>query len=309
VRGKGSEMRLNKQRIKQKECPRCGNKAFVRDSKGEVVCAQCGLVLEKDNISRQQEWRAFTPQEYAEKTRTEVLYQGRGTEIGYAFERQAPSPQIRRWKRHQRRATESKQTRNLIIAEQELQRIISRLYLPSKVKELATVIYKMALDQDLIRGRTITGMVSASIYFTCRLLQIPRPFSRFSEITRLSEKEIARNYRLLYKELTHKLDQKLNIKVQAPSYLQPINPITENLHISFKTAQLATKIIKAAEKKKLTQGRDPKGMAAAAIYIACVLNKEKRTQNEIADEAHVTEVTLRNRYKELKEKLLFEISL
>ncbi len=313
MRKKGGEMGLSRQTIKQTECPECGNKAFVYDSKmGEVICTFCGYVLGKDHINRKQEWRAYTQEEWEKRSRAAPNL-GQSTQIGDKYDsrgmRKFPSSKIRRLKKHQRRAAKSKEAHNIRIAEPELQKIISKLHLPSNVKELATVVYKMASEQNLIRGRTVIGIVAASIYFACRLLQIPRPLSEFSQKTGFSEKEIARDYRFLHKELAHKLNQKLNIKVQAPSYLQLIDPITENLQISIKTARLATEIIKAAEKKKITHGKDPKGMTAAAIYIACVLNKEKMAQKEIADEAQVTEVTLRNRYKELKEKLLFEISL
>jgi len=315
VRKKGGEMQLSRQTIKQKKCSGCGNKAFVYDSRtGEVICSYCGYVLEGDNISRKQEWRVFTPQEHSEKPRTEILHPGKGTQIGLTLDSHGrylqPSHQIRRLRKQQKQAElQSSEARNLRIAEPELQKIISKLYLPSNVKELATVIYKMALEQNLIVGRSIVWVMAASVYFSCRILRVPRSLSDFSEVSRCSKKKIANIYRFLYNKLADKLSQKLNTKVQAPSYVQPIDRITGNLNLSMKTAQLATEIVWVAKKEKITQGRDPKGIAAAAVYIACVLNNEKTIQKEIADEAQVTEVTLRNRYKELREKLLFEIPL
>ena len=76
-----------------------------------------------------------------------------------------------------------------------------------------------------------------------------------------------------------------------------------------KAEEIAHKIISMARKLKLTSGRGPTGIAAAASYIASVLTGERKTQREIAEIAQVTEVTIRNRYKELVEKLLFEITL
>ena len=69
------------------------------------------------------------------------------------------------------------------------------------------------------------------------------------------------------------------------------------------------KILFAAKEQKLTSGRGPTGIAAAASYIASVLTGERKTQREIAEIAQVTEVTIRNRYKELVERLQFIISL
>jgi transcription initiation factor TFIIB len=60
---------------------------------------------------------------------------------------------------------------------------------------------------------------------------------------------------------------------------------------------------------RLTSGRGPAGIAAAATYIASLLTDERRTQGEIAKGAHVTEVTIRNRYKELTQRLNIELDM
>ena len=76
-----------------------------------------------------------------------------------------------------------------------------------------------------------------------------------------------------------------------------------------KVEEIANKILTVATELKLTSGRGPTGIAAAASYVASVLVGEKRTQREIAEIARVTEVTIRNRYKELIERLMFIVSL
>ena len=301
---------MRKEIIKQKECPECGNKAFVEDfQNGEIFCAYCGLVLGsgEDLLSSKPEWRAYNDQEQRERSRTAPFNPTKRTQIGLTLGKRGmlkpPTEQIKRLRRHQSQITSSKE-RNLSIATQTLQTIAGKLSLPQNTRELAMVIYKKALvEKDLVRGRTINCMVAASLYFACRILQIPRSLSDFSKITQFSKKEIANNYRLLYRKLEHELEQKFNAKVQAPNYLQLIERITGNLHLSIKTAESAAEIIKMAEKKNITQGKGPKGIAGAAIYIACRQNNESRTQKDIAYAIDVTEVTLRNRYKELQEKL------
>lgn len=304
---------MRKEVIKQKECPECGNKAFVEDFQtGEIVCAFCGLVLSSGNdlLSSKPEWRAYNDQEHQQRSRTAPLTHR--TQIGVTFgkkgEYKLPTEQIKRLRRHQSQVKSSKE-RNLIIATQTLQTITDKLNLPKNTRELAMIIYKKALEKDLVRGRTITCMVAASIYFACRILQIPRYLSDFPGIIRFSEKEIANNYSLLHKELNNELDQKLNIKLRAPDYLQSIEPITENLHLSRKTAESAAEIIRRAKEERITQGKGPKGIMGAAIYIACRNNNEKRTQKEIAEAAGITEVTIRNRSQELQEKLKIDATV
>ncbi len=301
---------MSRQRIKQGECSECGNKVLVRDSKtGEIVCDFCGLVIKKEKISRKQEWTAFTPQEYYKRTRTAILYPETATLIG-SYDGQVVSYEVKRLRKYQRQSSSrSTKERNWTNAGRELERIIDRLHLPSNVKELATVIYKMALNQDLIRGRTINGFVTASIHFACRLLKVSRSLEELEQITTFSKKEIARIYRFLHRELANKLNKKLGIKLKIPNYLQTTEKISKKLDLSIETEQLAIKIVRIAKKNKITQGRSPEGIAAAALYIACRLCGEKRIQKEIADKAETTEVTLRNRYKELIEKLVFETSL
>ncbi len=291
------------------ECSECGNKTLITDfQKGEVICSFCG-VLKDEKISRKPEWRTFTREEYYKRTRTAILYPETATQIG-SYDGQVVSYEVKRLRKYQRQSgIQSTKQRNWRHAGQELQRIIDRLHLPSNVKELATVIYKMALNQDLIRGKTINGFVTASIHFACRLLQIPRTLEQFSQVTTFSKKQIARIYRFLHRELANKLNKELGIKLKIPNYLQITEKISKKLYLSIETEQLAIKIVSIAKKNKMTQSRTPEGIAAAAIYIACELMEEKRIQLEIATQAQTTDMTLRNRASELREKLVFETSL
>jgi transcription initiation factor TFIIB len=86
-----------------------------------------------------------------------------------------------------------------------------------------------------------------------------------------------------------------------------VSKIAERTGISGKTQGLAIQILRIARKKRAAAGKDPMGLAAAALYIACLQNNEKKTQKDIAEAAGVTEVTVRNRYKTLKKQLNLEL--
>jgi len=141
--------------------------------------------------------------------------------------------------------------------------------------------------------------VAASIYVACRLKRVPRTLDEISAHTKTNRKEIARCYRLLIKEL--------GIKVPLANPIDYIPRMGSLLELSGKTMKRAADIIRMAKQKALTAGKDPAGLAAAAIYIATLLENERRTQKEIANIAGVTEVTVRNRYKELVKQLGLEI--
>ncbi len=82
-----------------------------------------------------------------------------------------------------------------------------------------------------------------------------------------------------------------------------ISKIATKVEITMLTQQRAIRIIIEAKKKGIVTGKAPMGLAAASPYVAYVLEEEKKTRKEIAEVAHVTEVTVRNRYKGLKETL------
>ena len=169
------------------------------------------------------------------------------------------------------------------------------------VRETAALIYRKAVQKNLIRGRSIEGVVASSVYAACRQCGVPRTLDEVSDFSRIKRKEIGRTYRFMTRELKLKL-----LPTKPQDYIQRF---CSELKLSGNTQNKAIEILKDATDKELTSGRGPTGVAAASIYIASILTNERRTQREVADVAGVTEVTIRNRYKELNEKLGMEITL
>jgi len=204
---------------------------------------------------------------------------------------------LRKWQIRSR--VHSSVDRNLAQAMAELDRLTDKLYIPASIKEKAAIVYRRALDKGLVRGRSIAAITAAALYASCRMTQTPRTLKDVSVHSPIDKKDIARCYRLLLREL--------NLKMPIPGAEERIPKIAAKVGVGEKTQQTAIEILKKAENLKTTAGKDPMGLAAAALYIACVMNDEKRTQKMIADAAGVTEVTIRNRYKGLKENLKLNI--
>jgi transcription initiation factor TFIIB len=129
--------------------------------------------------------------------------------------------------------------------------------------------------------------------------ETPRTLKDVSAASRIRKKDVARCYRLLVREID------LRMPVEDP--VKCISKSATNVEISMPTQQRAIRIINEAKRKGIVAGKDPMGLAAASLYVACVLEGEKKTQKEIAEVANVTEVTVRNRYKGLKEALKLDI--
>jgi transcription initiation factor TFIIB len=163
------------------------------------------------------------------------------------------------------------------------------------------MIYRKALNANMIRGRTIQSIAVACIYLACRQCGVIRSLEDVAGSSNISKKDVARNYRFLLRELRPSVPQ-----VDSQSY---ISKIVSNLGLIGETERLAKTILHTASLMKLTGGRGPAGMAAACVYISTKLTGDHRTQGDIAKEAQVTEVTIRNRYKELVALLNFEVQI
>lgn len=255
------------------------------------------------------EWRAFNSAERSKRSRVgspttyTVHDKGLSTHIGWedrdsygkklSPRQRSQMYRLRKW--HVRSRVHSSQDRNLAQAMSELDRLGSQLGLPKSVKETASVIYRNAIKQRLIRGRSIEAMVAASAYAAARQRRVPRTLDEMARNSRITKKELGRCYRLMIHELN------LKIPLAAPS--DYISRFSADLKLTGATARKAIDLVTNAKKEGLTAGKDPTGLAAAAIYIAGIIEGERRTQREIAETATVTEVTVRNRYKELVRKL------
>jgi len=281
----------------------------------EIVCMDCGFVIESKIADQGPEWRAFDDEQRAKRARAgaPVTYtihdKGLSTMIdwhdtdvyGKKFT-PGQKAQIYRLRKWQRRIRVSDATeRNLAYALSEISKVANALNLPKNIVETASLIYRKAVKEHLIRGRSIQGVTAAAIYMSCRQCGLARTLDEIARAANINKKEVGRSYRFLVKELNYFIPP-----VKPGNY---ISKLSNRLTMEGKAEEIAHRIISMARKLKLTSGRGPTGIAAAASYIASVLTGERRTQREIAEIAQVTEVTIRNRYKELVEKLLFEITL
>ena len=291
-----------------KKCPECGGqKLWFNTERGEVVCRECGLVIEDKLVDFDQEWREFDAEAAARKRRTGApmsytqFDQGLGTDVGRKGDLHSLNIKdknkffrLRKWQQRISTAIE----RNPKLALAELKRVSSFLKLPRSVEEEASRVYTLAVQKGLVRGRSMESVVAGALYAACRRHDVPRTLDELSEASSIEKKEIGRTYRFITRELA--------IKILPSNPADYIARFASALNLTAETQSKSVEIIEAAQEIELTSGRGPTGIAAAALYVAALINNEKRTQREVADVAGVTEVTIRNRYKELLSELNLE---
>jgi len=310
----GERSRSNVREIQR--CSECGSTRLMRDyENAEIVCMDCGFVVTTKIADQGPEWRAFDDEQREKRARAgapltfTIHDKGLSTVIDWhdkdvygkkiAPDQKAQIYRLRKWQRRIRVSDATE--RNLAFALSEITKISDNLTLPKSIFETASVIYRKAVKERLIRGRSIQGISAASVYIACRQCGLIRTLDEVALASSISRKEVGRSYRFLVKELDY------FIPPTKPS--QYVSKFSNQLTMQGKVEEIASKILKAARELKLTSGRGPTGIAAAASYIASVLTGERKTQREIAEIAQVTEVTIRNRYKELTECLLFVMAL
>jgi transcription initiation factor TFIIB len=273
---------------------------------GEIICSNCGHVISEKALETQAEWRAFTTDEVNNRSRTGMPTslarhdKGLATIIGRANKdasgqvldaaMRTTMERLRTWDFRTQAYTPT--DRNLRQAFEHLDKLKDKLGLSDAIIEKTAYIYRKAQVSGMVRGRTINSVLAASLYITCREMGISRTLKDITAVSNIKRKELAKMYRLMVFEL--------DVKIPIVDPLKCIAKISNKLNLSEKTKRQAINIMNDVTKKEISAGKDPMGIAATVLYLSCLKTVENRNQIDIANAAGVTEVTIRNRFKDLK---------
>jgi transcription initiation factor TFIIB len=292
------------------KCPSCGVKIILTDQNtGELFCGKCGLVISDKIIDMSAEWRSFSNEGGTDPTRTgaptslTMHDRGLSTVIGAINKDASGKPlstsmkssieRLRTW--DSRSQTQSSSDKNLRQALNEMSKLKDKLALTDAVIEKASYIYRKSLERKLVRGRSIQGLVAACLYAACRNTETPRTIQDISNGMNIRKKDIARCYRLVFREL--------ELKMPVVDPVKGVSRIASIAKLNEKTKRKAIQILNQAKDTGLTAGKDPRGIAAAALYLACISTGEIKSQKEISIASGITEVTIRNRCAGLRKML------
>ena len=300
---------LNNSMMSSPKCPSCGDQKIVTDQNtGELFCSKCGLVITDKIVDTGAEWRSFSNDE-GNKARTgagtslTMHDRGLSTVIGAANKDATGKPlsagvkssieRLRTW--DSRSQAHSSADRNLRQALNEMGKLKDKLALTDAVVEKAAYIYRKSMEKKLVRGRSIQGLVAACLYASCRNTETPRTLDDIAKGINIRRKDVARCYRLIYREL--------ELKMPVVDPVKGISRIASIAELSEKSKRKAIKILNQAKDEGIVAGKDPMGIAAAALYLACISTGEVKSQKEISIASGVTEVTIRNRCAGLRKML------
>ncbi len=293
------------QLVNTEGCPRCGKNNLVTDTEsGELFCAKCGFVINEklSNFDPERRFSDDTSNKSHTGDRTSLTRHDRGlsTIISPINKDSAGKPlsssmksslkRLRIW--NNRTIINSSKDKNLQHALSELLKMKEKLSLSDAISEKAAYIYRKAMEKKLIRGRSISALIAASLYASCRESGTPRTIKEVSKAIDIRRGALAASYRMLLREL--------DMRMPVADSVQCIARIASQTGVSEKTKRHAIKILKKAEESQILAGKDPMSMAASSLYLATLKLGEKISQKSIALAAGVTEVTVRNRCKELK---------
>ena len=292
------------------KCPACGVKKILTDQNtGELFCGKCGLVISDKITDTSAEWRSFQKEGGADPTRTgaptslTMHDRGLSTVIGAVNKDASGKPlstsmkstieRLRTW--DSRSQAQTSADRNLRQALNEMNKLKDKLALTDTVIEKAAYIYRKALEKKLVRGRSIQGLVAACLYAACRNTETPRTLQDIAKGMDIKKKDIARCYRLVFREL--------ELKMPVVDPVKGVSRIASIAGLTEKTKRKAIQILNQAKDIGLVAGKDPMGIAAAALYLACISTGEIKSQKEISIASGITEVTIRNRCAGLRKML------
>ena len=292
-------------------CSTCNieeNKMVTDTVSGELVCSNCGTVI-RDSIEEiGKEWTNFKDGE-TDKSRTGMPFSlavhdmNLSTVIGKTNKdstgqyidsgMQARMNRLRIW--DSRTMYRDSSSRNFTTAFLLLNRLKDKLGLTLSVVEKTAYTYRKVQEAGLIRGRTINAVLVACLYITCREMGVSRTIDELAETSNLRRKSIAK----IYREIVFHLER----KIPQVNCFQCIDKIANKIELSERTIRQARDLMKKVLEQEFSAGKDPMGFAGALLYVSLQMDGKTIRQIDIAEEAGVTEVTIRNRAKDLKSQL------
>jgi transcription initiation factor TFIIB len=288
--------------VSANSCPECGGQTINVIERGETVCQICGLVIsEKDIDVSHSGIRAYSKHEKDKKERTGSPMSILMPDIGLSTvidRSKIKNPDLRRaakWNTHL-----SWEKRNMLMAITELKRIGGNLNFPERVKKSAVRLYKEVFKRQLLRGRSINGMVAACSYYACKDEKVPVTLQEILEEASINDNIVKKCYKILVREL--------NLKI---SHIDPVSLIPRycaDLDLGIEIEKESMKVLNKFIENTSISGKDPKGLCAGAIYLITKLRNVKVSQKDISRVIGVTEVTLRSRYKELLKNVSFSFA-
>ena len=292
--------------IHKKNCKK--NNIITDYHTGEMACSNCGAVSSERSVYTNTETAGHSAEEYQNNSRVgrkislKMIDMGLSTVIEskdkdvsgkvLSQENRRMFYRLRMWDRNSR---SSNTVKSLQKAFTLLDAISAKLGLPESVTEHTAYLFRKIAGKKILAGRSTAEMLCATAYTACRLTNTPRTLQDVANAGNIKRKNLQRTYRFLVKEL--------DIYPETYNPTEFVARIATGVSISEKSERLAIKILNIAEKNNISTSKNPMAMTAAAVYLASLMNHEKASQIRISEISGISAVTIRDRAKEIREKI------
>ena len=297
------------------ECQMCDpseSKMITDVESGEIICNRCGIVAVQDLEDAKKIW--YKAEDNIGDTRNGsptslTLYdQGLATTIGNTNRDASGNvinslmmTRLNRMKNLDKRSQINKSARNLGRAFRQLDSLKDKLGLSNAVIEKTAYIYRKVQEAGLVRGRKVNTVLGASLYVACREFEIPRTLREICVVNNEKYRETSRVYRQVV----------LHLGKQVPriNLFRYVEKVGKKAKLEEKNIRQALHLMKKVQDSGLSAGKDPMGIVGAVIYLSLPKSDENTTRKKIvtqaiiAEAAGVSEVTIRNVYKEIEKKI------
>ena len=298
------------------QCPNCRGQLIGDFEKGEILCPRCGYVALDQSVDPTPEWKSMDYEERSKRMRvglpgtfalhdyglsTDISGDNRDSHGKYLDQYNRLNAQrMQKWQRRIR--TSNSGERSLSVALGKITEAADVLRLPASVVEEASLIFRKSAKQEISKSKSIAGMAAAALYLACRRTNVNRSLKEIAKAAGTQGRSTAKYYRLLINEVESNY-------IPPPSVQKYISKLVNKEKINPRVERLALELAEKANESEISSGKTPAGLAAAYVYIASVLSSEHIPQREIAEFAEVTEVTVRNRCREILEKFIIRQKL
>lgn len=275
-------------------CHLCNSDSTIFDElTGETICSHCATVIsdKQTSFENDHKWKSGMGQPsslvYPDKGLSTVITHSNTDAYGTSLN-QDQLTNINKIRYYDRLSNSKNHTRNLNSAFAAMASTKDKLTLTDPVIERAAYYYRKTLSSGLIKGRSIREMVVASIYAACKEMDIPRRLDEISKAADADNIFAGRCFRIMSREL--------GINSPSVDAVRYISKVAENANVSQKTYRIALDMLNIVKKNPISYGKDPKALATAALYIACLVEEPSNvTQTRLAKAGGISIVTLRKR--------------
>lgn len=253
-------------------CPECSSKEIINEGDGIKSCQKCNFLFDSGP-----QWTSYNPENPI------------SAHSAVENNKRISPKTVLKWQSEIRSGNLS--SKSILLASEEIEKISTEIKLDDSIKESALEIFSSSSKAGIVRGRSSDKVATAAIYTACRMANIPRTLDEIADKGNLNRNELSRLHKLIVR--------KLKLKISFTSLANLLPRFSAKLALNSIVQEDALKIINSVENSDYRQGISPAALLGAALYLSCKSNKIRRSQLEIAKTVGTSEVTLRNRSKEI----------